>query len=84
MKIDLNKLINNILLFIIMLILIYMIPILKDLSLNGRFQVSSSSDGDTFIDTRTGESYTSFPKSVNIDTSLWKKIPHTKPIIEVK
>lgn len=61
-----------------------MIPILRDMSKNGRFQISSSNDGDTFLDTRTGESYTSFPKSVQIDTSLWKKIPHTKPIINEK
>ena len=51
MKTEINKFINNILLFIMVIILLFVTFFLKDLSKNGRFQLID----ETILDTRTGK-----------------------------
>ena len=80
MKTDKNKFINNILFFIILVLLTFITFYLRDLSKIGRFQ--SSGDGSTILDTRTGQTYSIIPKIDNIDSSFWKRIPETEPIIK--
>ena len=80
MKTDKNKFINNILFFIILVILTFITFYLRDLSKIGRFQTTG--DGGTILDTKTGQTYSINPKSLNLDSSFWKLIPNTKPIIK--
>lgn len=54
MKLDVNKLIQNILLLMIMILLIFTTIILIDISKNGRYLPVSER---TILDTRTGKSY---------------------------
>jgi hypothetical protein len=80
MKIDINKIITTLLLIIMVVLLFYITFFLNDVSKNGRFQ--SSGDGSTILDTRTGQTYSITPKIDNIDSSFWKRIPETGPIIK--
>ena len=80
MKTDKNKFINNILFFIILVILTFITFYLRDLSKIGRFQTTG--DGGTILDTKTGQTYSINPKGLNLDSSYWKLIPNTKPIIK--
>lgn len=54
MKIDLYKIIQNILLLVIMIILIFTVIILQDYSKNGRYLPISDK---SILDTRTGKPY---------------------------
>ena len=80
MKTDINKFINNILFFIILVILTFITFYLRDLSKIGRFQTTG--DGSTILDTKNGQTYSINPKNYNIDSTFWKRIQETEPIIK--
>ena len=80
MKIESNKIINNLFLIIVIVLLSLITGYLRDLSKIGRFQTTG--DGGTILDTRTGQSYSIQFKNLEIDSSDWELIPNTKPIIK--
>ena len=80
MRIDLNKIFTNILLLMMVILLLLTTCYLRDLSKIGRFQTTG--DGGTILDTKTGQTYSINPKGLNLDSSFWKLIPNTKPIIK--
>jgi hypothetical protein len=53
---------------------------LRDLSKIGRFQTTG--DGSTILDTKNGQTYSINPKNYNIDSTFWKRIQETEPIIK--
>jgi hypothetical protein len=64
-----------------LVILTFITFYLKDISKNGRFQ-SSGEYGGTILDTRTGQTFTIQYKNIDMDSSNWELIPHTKLIIK--
>jgi hypothetical protein len=80
MKIESNKIINNLFLIIVIVLLSLITGYLRDLSKIGRFQTTG--DGGTILDTKTGQTYSINPKGLNLDSTFWKLIPNTKPIIK--
>ena len=79
MKTDKNKFINNILFFIILVLLTFITFYLRDLSKIGRFQ--NNGDGSKILDTRTGQTY-SIGQRFFGDSIFWKRITQTEPIIK--
>ena len=80
MKIESNKIINNLFLIIVIVLLSLITFYLRDLSKIGRFQTTG--DGGTILDTKNGQTYSINPKGLNLDSTFWKLIPNTKPIIK--
>ena len=80
MKIESNKIINNLFLIIVIILLSLITIYLRDLSKIGRFQTTG--DGSSILDTKNGQTYSINPKNYNIDSTFWKRIQETEPIIK--
>ena len=63
-------------------VLVCIIFTLKDLALNGRFQIAEQNEVTDIIDTRTGETYTILPKHAGIDSSLVEVIKMNNSLLK--